>query len=784
MRGVGIMKRLVALTAATLALSFGCPVAHAETVVSVTQFSYDYLNHPVCSAVRMNPAVYGSLPSDACALGTTSTTYGPDRITKNTYDAAGQLIEVDQAYGVTTANGFPQTQRAYARYVYSPNGLKIEERDANGNRTTYSHDGLDRLGIILYPSTTTPGQTNSNDYEAFYYDANGNRTWYRRRDGRVISYTYDNLNRELTRIVSDGSVQTVYSGYDGLGHLLYARYGSTSGSGVTNAYDGLGRLSATQDLNGRWVQYQYNQASARIQLTFPDLNNVSSNLDNDNRVTSMFWNGSSGLILKSYDDLGRLSGYGRPGSSTGYGYDAVGRLASMANAFNGAAYNIGWTFGYNPASQVINTSASSTLYDYKETDTTTVGKTYDGLNRDATIAAISNGYDANGNLTNDGSRLFYYDIYNRLTGVGSSAYPQNGPYLTFAYDPLGRLASQTYYGTMTSFLYDGSNLIGEYDINGNLLERYIHGDGVDDPLVWFHGPGTSDERFFIKDYHGSVIGYTDGAGNLTQLYKYGPYGEPKNISNGTDFTGARFRYTGQTVIPEAGLYYYKARVYDPIMGRFLQTDPIGSKDDLDLYAYTADDPVNRSDPTGTQCAIVCPNGAAARQQTAEGAQIVQNIKEHPGQTIEIVGNGIQAASIVTAQPEGVVAGNRVAAVGSFVKAVSGETGTAVPVTTSKGPDFIVNSQGTVMRPTTAGNRQSLENAGISGTPTTQTSEQGTVHTVNGTDIRIMNGGSGGPPRIVTSRAGTNDPVQTNGQPFPNGTPKAARRDGSHQELDQ
>ncbi|MGZ3304602.1 MAG: RHS repeat-associated core domain-containing protein, partial [Asticcacaulis sp.] len=64
-------------------------------------------------------------------------------------------------------------------------------------------------------------------------------------------------------------------------------------------------------------------------------------------------------------------------------------------------------------------------------------------------------------------------------------------------------------------------------------------------------------------------------------------------------TGARFRYTGQTVIPEAGLYYYKARVYDPMFGRFLQTDPIGSKDDLDLYAYTAGDPVNASDPTGT-----------------------------------------------------------------------------------------------------------------------------------------------------------------------------------------
>ena len=254
----------------------------------------------------------------------------------------------------------------------------------------------------------------------------------------------------------------------------------------------------------------------------------------------------------------------------------------MLNDLAGSAYDVTWSFGYNSANQMVSTTATSGIYDYKETISSTVGKTYDGLNRDATIAALGNGYDADGNLTNDGARLFYYDAYNRLTGVGSAAYPNNGPYLTFIYDPLGRLASQTYYGTTTQFLYDGTDLVGEYDGSGNLTERYVHGDGVDEPLVWYHGSGTSDERFFIQDYHGSVVGYTDAVGNLQALYKYGPYGEPKDINNGTTFSGARFRYTGQMVLPEAGLYYYKARVYDPIMGHFLQTDPIGSKDDLDL----------------------------------------------------------------------------------------------------------------------------------------------------------------------------------------------------------
>ncbi len=384
--------------------------------------------------------------------------------------------------------------------------------------------------------------------------------------------------------------------------MLWARFGSPAGGGITNAYDGLGRMTGqTDSVHGAVVGYGYNQANARTMLIYPDGHYVASQLDAANRMIYLGFDLNYGLLAQAYDDLGNRNWLGQGAAITRtYSHDGLGRLTAMTNDLAaGSTADATWSFSYTPSGQLASSSASTTLYDYKEANNTTDAHTFNGLNQDAAIAAVGGGYDANGNLSNDGSRLFYYDAYNRLIGIGTTAYPSNPPYMTFSYDPLGRLASQTYYSTTTQFLYDGADLIGEYDGSGNLLERYIHGTGVDEPLVWLHGSGTGDVRFFAQDYHGSVIGYTDYAGNLSDYYRYDPYGVPYESSNSTPWTGsARFGYTGQMVLPEVKLDNYKARIYDPIMGRFLQTDPIGSGDDLDLYAYTAGDPVNGADPTG------------------------------------------------------------------------------------------------------------------------------------------------------------------------------------------
>ncbi len=164
--------------------------------------------------------------------------------------------------------------------------------------------------------------------------------------------------------------------------------------------------------------------------------------------------------------------------------------------------------------------------------------------------------------------------------------------LSLAYDPLGRLAKTTVGAAVTAFLYDGADLVAEYNSAGALVRRYVHGPAVDEPLVWYEGSGTTDRRWLHADERGSVVAVSNSSGASIATYSYGPYGET------TNWSGSRFRYTGQITLPEVQLYHYKARAYSPTLARFLQPDPIGLSGGLNLYAYANNDPINMSDPTG------------------------------------------------------------------------------------------------------------------------------------------------------------------------------------------
>lgn len=330
--------------------------------------------------------------------------------------------------------------------------------------------------------------------------------------------------------------------------------------------------------------------------------------------------GGEELVHFYYDALGRRDHLTRGnGGSAQYGYDGAGRLNRLTQAGAATQPISTQTLTYNPASQVESVTQADVNYVWQGRPKP-VDLAYDGLNRDNTITVLSGGYDANANLGNDGHRSFTYDQENRLIHVTPSP-GATWPELTLRYDPLGRLfQTVTGAGVSTTFLYDGDRLVGEYN-GSSPLRHYVHGVGVDEPLVWCEGSscGGTAKRWLHSDRQGSIIATSDSSGAITP-YTYSAYGEP------SDWGALRFRYTGQIALQEAQLYHYKARVYEPTMGRFLQTDPVGYKDDLNLYGYVHDDPINHSDPSGlATCGDSLTSGQCDAAMKAQD-QAVKDIK--------------------------------------------------------------------------------------------------------------------------------------------------------------
>lgn len=492
------------------------------------------------------------------------------RVTEFSYDAAGRLLtSKDPSLTIEET------------HTYSDNGQIATIKDAKNYVQTLQYDGFDRYSKLVFPDST---------YEERTFDANDNVLSLRTRAGNTISYTYDALNRQQTRAPQgQGTVTNVY---DLAGRLTKTSKPVIAGDASTGEFqfffDTAGRVTKEKYPDSKEVLYQLDANGNVTRLTYPDLYFADRVYDELNRLVDVKLNGSASAALHfDYDKLSRRKKltYGN-GVVTDYTFELDNDFSGVAQTFVGSS--VAFTYGFNNAHELTSQQISDgTNYMWHPSAAGTVayGAT-NNLNQYPTIGGVSHTYNAAGCLTGDGIWTFTYDTENQLLTANKT-----GTAVTNLYDPLHRQREHKVGAVRNRFIYAGLQRIADYD-NTTLLNRYIFGDGLDEPLVQVSASGTIS--YFHHDQQGSIIATTNSGGTVNNKFKYSPFGESATLS------GTNFGYTGQRYEAESGLYFYKARYYSPKLGRFLQPDPLGFSAGLNLYTYVNNKPLTHTDPLGLE----------------------------------------------------------------------------------------------------------------------------------------------------------------------------------------
>ena len=396
-------------------------------------------------------------------------------------------------------------------------------------------------------------------------------------------------------------------------------------------YDNLGRLlgAGTQysflstPLNNT---YSYDAASNRVSFSNPQSQITNYSYDSLNRLTTLTYP-NTGQFGFGYDALGRRTSLTRPnGVSTSYSYDTLSRLLSVLDNGGSLPGSTGYTYDAagnrtsktavqqaspNPVSVTSNysydaiyeltqavvggTLAESYSYDpvgNKLTSAGPISYSYNAPNELTSTSAATYTYDNNGNTTSKtdstGTTYYTWDFENRLSSV---TLPGTGGTISFKYDPLGRRIEKASSAGTTVYAYDGDNITEELGGGGNLLAHYTQGSGIDEPLAT---TGTWGTYFYHADGLGSITSLTDGSGQLAADYVYDSFGK---LTASTGTITNPFRYTGREFDSETGLYYYRARYYNPQTGDFINEDPVVAGG-INAYSFVENRPTSLIDPAG------------------------------------------------------------------------------------------------------------------------------------------------------------------------------------------
>jgi len=673
----------------------------AEPGGSITTYTYDSRNRLLSTTDPLGRISYMTYD----LAGNVLTEKRPDNgIHQHTYDLMNRRLTSRDPKNQTTT------------FTYDAEGNLASLTDARGKTYAWLHNAANLTTRKNYPDGS---------YESWTYNTAYQRLTSRARNGAISTSTFDLRGRELTVDWSD-STPDITRAFDATGHLL------SSGNGLSTSsytYDIAGQqLTETQHLHGiapalpaYTVSYTWDADGRNATLTYPGGTVVSRTYTARGQVETISEGAPPPLVSYVYNPAGtRASKILENGTVTHYGYDAAHQLTSLSHNLSSTPlqtrayqYNsVGnrtamqvdgstWdVYGFDAVDQITSAkyqaSSSSGVspqrtvsYDWDPVGNreqvqdipasgstiTDVYATANAVNQYPAINGSSVSHDSNGNLT--AARLqnasagpvatLTYDSNNRLLSV------QNGSdSVTSTYDTRNRVTSRTINGTTTLFLWDDWDLIEERDLSGSQTRRYVHGAGVDEILIMVDGAGA---KYHHHDALGSVTALTDSNGAIIESYLYDVFGQVSIFNaSGSALSASsvdnRFLYTGREWIAQASLYDYRNRVYSPVIGRFLQTDPIRFKaGDVNLYRYVGNG----------VCVLVDASGLGATG-TAWGAAIggglgatVGGSIGAAGGTLALPGGGTVAggyalgsAGLVGGAALGAVVGNFVEEAGSAV----------------------------------------------------------------------------------------------------------------------
>jgi len=498
-----------------------------------------------------NPSVpdpYGRLRLMTDGIGTTRYDYKPVATL-----GAGSLSSVDGPLANDTVS-----------YTYDERG-RVKTRGLSTFSTTSGYDALGRLGTFTSPM--------------------GDFVWaYVNTTGRPQTATYPN------------GQTTTYTYFPNLGdqRLQQIKHQQTSGGTVLSqfdyTYDAVGNIKT-------WTQLRGTDPAKLYTLGYDPADEISTAT-----VTGPTPLPVPSRFRYAYDSAGNRSAEEQDDAVTGATYNNLNQLTSRQPGgtvlFRGTVSEpVTVTVQGKPAQVASDNSfAAQAQVGSLDTDVAVAATDPSGNTRTNTYRVSQSGstttytYDANGNLAGDGTRTFEWDAENRLTAV-----KQGGTTLaSFSYDGKGRRAQKITGGVTHTYVYDGMSIVEERLSSGQTYD-FVQGPGVDRPLAM--RDQASVVSYYLADHLGSIAQTTSTAAAVTLTREYDPWGNPIQGS-----TTAGYAFTGREWDSEINAYYYRARYYDPKVGRFLSEDALGFKENTNFYGYVRNNPTRFTDPSGQSVA--------------------------------------------------------------------------------------------------------------------------------------------------------------------------------------